>query len=70
MAAGPHEDGELSLQVIGEAWSKTQQHWHDDLAGQFNRSHWTPLVSESQGYLRALAECLELLTAAERETDF
>lgn len=68
--AGPHQDGELSLQVIGEAWTTTQQHWHDDLAGQFDRSHWTPLVSESRAYLRALSECLELLTAAERETSF
>jgi hypothetical protein len=66
----PHDDGELSLRVIDAAWSTTQQHWHDDLAAQFNRSHWAPLVNESRTYLRALAECLELLAAAERETNF
>jgi len=70
MTARPHEDGELLLARMGAAWAKTQQHWHDDMANQFVRSHWAPLVNESRSYLRALAECVDLLTAAERETEY
>jgi hypothetical protein len=70
MAGRPHEDGERLLREIGAAWSRTQQHWHDDLAGHFGRSHWTPLADESRAYLRALGECMELLSSAERETGY
>jgi hypothetical protein len=70
MAARTHADGELSLQVIDSAWSKTQQHWHDDMASHFDRFHWAPLLNESRAYLRALGECMELLNAAERETEY
>ena len=69
MPGRPHEDGELLLARIGAAWSKTQQHWHDDMSGQFDRSHLARLIHESRSYLRALGECMELLAAAERETD-
>jgi hypothetical protein len=70
MTGRPHEDGELALREIGAAWAKTQQHWHDDMASSFGRSHWGPLVDESRSYLRSLGECMELLTAAERETEY
>ena len=70
MTGRPHEDGEQLLREMGSAWAKTQQHWHDDMANQFGRSHWAPLVDESRSYLRALGECMELLTAAERETEY
>ena len=70
MTGRPHEDGEQLLREMGSAWAKTQQHWHDDLASQFGRSHWAPLVDESRSYLRALGECMELLAAAERETEY
>ena len=70
MTGRPNEDGELLLAGIGAAWSKTQQHWHDDMSRQFERSHWAPLVDESRSYLRALGECMELLTAAEQETGY
>jgi hypothetical protein len=70
MVAGPHQDGELLLRVIDSAWSRTQQHWHDDMASHFSRFHWAPLVDESRTYLRALGECMELLNAAERETSY
>jgi hypothetical protein len=66
----PHEDGELLLAGIAAAWSKTQQHWHDDMSSQFDRSHWAPLADESRSYLRALGECMELLADAERETEY
>jgi|HubBroStandDraft_2_1064218.scaffolds.fasta_scaffold44406_2 hypothetical protein len=70
MTGRPHEDGELALREIGAAWAKTQQHWHDDMASSFGRLHWGPLVDESRSYLRSLGECMELLTAAERETEY
>jgi hypothetical protein len=70
MAGRPHEDGERLLREIGFAWSRTQQHWHDDMASHFGRSHWTPLVDGSRAYLRALGECMELLNTAERETEY
>jgi hypothetical protein len=70
MASRPQEDGEVLLTGIGSVWAKTQQHWHDDMANQFGRSHWAPLVDESRSYLRALGECMELLAAAERETGY
>jgi len=58
------------LQVIDSIWHKTQQSWRDDMAGHFDRAHWTPLMAESRAYLRALHECLETMTAAERDTEF
>jgi hypothetical protein len=70
MAAGPQEDGEVLLRVIDAAWSKTRQHWHDDMASNFARSHWAPLADGSRAYLRALGECMELMAAAERETSY
>jgi hypothetical protein len=66
----PHEDGELLLREVGAAWSKTQLHWQDDMSSQFDRSHWAPLADESRSYLRALGDCMELLAAAERETEY
>ena len=70
MTGRPHEDGELLLREISAAWARTQEHWHDDMASSFGRSHWGPLVDESRSYLRSLGECMELLTAAERETEY
>ena len=70
MNGPPYEDGERLLREIGFAWSKTEQHWHDDMASHFGRAHWAPLVDESRAYLRALGECMELLTTAERETEY
>ncbi|HTS96790.1 MAG TPA: hypothetical protein VMI33_09220 [Streptosporangiaceae bacterium] len=70
MPARPDEDGDHLLRVIDAVWSKTQQRWHDDMASHFDREHWTPLVTGARAYQRALGECLDLLSAAERETDF
>ena len=70
MPARLDEDGDHLLRVIDSIWQKTQQCWLDDMAGQFERTHWTPLLAESRAYLRALGECLELLGNAERDTEF
>jgi hypothetical protein len=70
MPARPDEDGAYWLRVIDSAWQQTQQHWLDDMARHFDRTHWAPLVNESRTYLRALGECMELMSTAERDTEF
>jgi len=69
MPARPDRDGDYLLGMIESIWHKTQQRWHDDMASHFERVHWVPLLAESRAYLRALGECLELLSAAERDTE-
>jgi hypothetical protein len=56
--------------VIDSIWQKTEQRWHDDMASHFDSQHWAPLLSESRAYLRTLSESMELLSAAERDTNF
>jgi hypothetical protein len=68
--ARPDEDGDHMLRVIDSVWHKTRPSWRDDVAGHFEREHWSPLVAESRAYLGALRECLEMLGDAERDTDF
>jgi hypothetical protein len=70
MLARPDEDGEHLLGVIDSIWQTTQQSWRDDMARQFDHAHWTPLVAESRAFLGALRECLETMSAAERDTEF
>ena len=70
MPARLDEEGDHMLRVIDSIWHKTQQCWLDDMAGHFDRAHWAPLLTESRAYLRALGECLELLSTAERDTEF
>jgi len=70
MPARPDEEADHLLRVIDSAWHKTRQSWLDDMAGHFDRAHWTPLLTESRAYLRALGECMELLSTAERDTEF
>jgi len=66
----PDEDADHLLRVIDSIWQKTQQCWLDDMAGHCDRAHWTPLLAESRSYLRALGDCLELMSTAERDTEF
>jgi hypothetical protein len=70
MADRPDEDGDHLFRMIDSIWHKARQNWRDDLAGHFERVHWSPLVADSRRYLRALRECLETLDAAERDTEF
>jgi hypothetical protein len=70
MPARPDVDGDHWLRVIDSVWQQTQQHWLDEMASHFDRTYWTPLVDESRAYLRALGECLELMSTAERDTEF
>jgi hypothetical protein len=70
MLARPDEDGDHLLRVIDSIWHQTQQSWRDDMGRHFERAHWTPLLAESRAYLGALRECLEMMSAAERDTEF
>jgi hypothetical protein len=70
VANRPDEDGDHLFRVTNSIWHKTQQSWRDDLAGHFDRVHWTPLATGSRAYVRALRECLDIVNAAERDTEY
>lgn len=70
MAERPDQDAGHLLMVIDSIWQKTEQRWHDDMASHFDSQHWAPLLNESRAYLRTLSESMELLSAAERDTNF
>jgi hypothetical protein len=40
------------------------------VARQFDMGYWTPLVQRSTTYLEALRALMDLLEAADRDTDF
>lgn len=70
MAGRLDQDGDHQLHMLDAAWSKAQQHWDDDMSHQFDTRHWTPILNESRTYLTALGNLLELLSAAERDTEY
>ena len=45
-------------------------YWQDDVARQFGTHQWTPLRDESRRYTDALRAMMDLLDAAERDTDY
>ena len=45
------------------------RHWQDSLARQFHADQMTPLFGESRRYLDALRRLLDMLEAAERDTE-
>ncbi len=69
MVTRPDRDGDQQLRLLNDAWDKASQHWHDGMARQFEGGHWTPLLRESRGYLEALRKLMDMLEAAERDTE-
>ncbi len=69
MPTRPDQDGDLQLRLLGDAWDKAAEHWRDGMARQFDDGHLTPLRAESRGYLEALRRVLDMLEAAERDTE-
>lgn len=67
---GPSQDGEHHLSQLDAAWGKAQEHWDDDMSHHFDRSYWQPLQAETETYLMALGNLMELLSAAERATEY
>ena len=68
--ARPDRDGDQQLRLLDDAWDKVEPHWQDDIARQFGTHKWTPLRDESRRYLEALRAMMDLLDAAERDTDY
>lgn len=69
MAARPDQDGDQQLRLLDDAWDKASRSWQDGLARQFDTGHLTPLLRESRCYLEALRRLIDMLEAAERETE-
>ena len=69
MVTRPDRDGDQQLRLLDDAWDRASQHWHDSMARQFETGQWAPLVRESRGYLEALRKLIDLLEAAERDTE-
>jgi len=70
MPGRPDRDSDHQLRVLDAAWGKAQQHWRDDMARHFEAHHWTPLLNESRAYLEALRKLMDVLNAAERDTEY
>lgn len=70
MPAQPDQDGNHHLNVLDQAWDKAREHWVDDMSRHFDTRYWMPMLNESRAYLDALHELMELLAAAERDTEF
>ena len=67
--ARPDRDGDQQLRLLDDAWEKAVPFWQDDIARQFGTHHWMPLRHESRLYLEALRAMMDLLDAAERDTE-
>jgi hypothetical protein len=69
MAARPDQDGDQQLRLLDDARDKAARHWQDGLGRQFDTDHLTPLLRESRNYLEALRRLMDMLEAAERDTE-
>jgi hypothetical protein len=65
----PDQDGDQQLRLLEDAWGRAAEHWQDGVARQFDTGHLTPLLRESRGYLEALRRLLDMLEAADRDTE-
>jgi hypothetical protein len=70
MPGRPDQDGDHQLRVLDSAWHETRQHWRDDMTRRFDTDYRTSLFNESRSYLGALRALMELLNAAERDTEY
>lgn len=69
MISRPEQDGDQQLRLLGDAWGQAAEHWRDGPARQFGDAEVAPLLQESRDYLEALRKLMDLLEAAERETE-
>ena len=69
MITRPEQDGDQQVRLLGDAWDQAAEHWRDGPARQFGEGQLTPLLQESRGYLEALRTMMDLLEAADRETE-
>lgn len=70
MPGRPDKDADYHLRMLDASWASTREHWDDDMTRRFEADHWRRLDSESRSYLTALGKLMELLAAAERDTEY
>jgi hypothetical protein len=66
----PDQDGDHQLRLLEAAWDQAWQHWHDEMARQFDAQHWTALTQECRSYLDGLGKLMDVLDAAERDIEY
>ena len=64
------EDDDHGLGLLGDAWAKAAQYWHDDMGRQFDAYHLTPLIREARSYLEARRRLTDVLDEAESSTSY
>ena len=69
MISRPDQDGDRQLRLLDDAWGRAAEHWRDGTARQFGATQLTPLLQESRSYLEALRKLMDVLEAAERDTE-
>jgi hypothetical protein len=69
MISRPDQDGDHQLRLLDDAWGQAAEHWQDGTAREFSAARLTPLLQESGSYLEALRTLMNVLEAAERDTD-
>jgi hypothetical protein len=68
--ARPDRDGDQHLRLLEDAWERVVPSWRDGMARHFGTHQWTPLRDESRSYLEALRAMMDVLDAAERDTEY
>ena len=69
MISRPDQEGDQQLRLLDDAWGRAAEHWRDGTARQFGATQLTPLLQESRSYLEALRKLMDVLEAAERDTE-
>ncbi len=70
MPGRPDKDADHHLRMLDASWAGTRQHWDDDMTRRFEADHWRRLDSEYRSYLTALRKLMDLIAAAERDTEY
>jgi len=65
----PDRDGNYHLNLLESAPDKTRQHWGDNMSRHFDTRCRMPMLNEPRACLSALHKLMELLVAAERDTE-
>jgi hypothetical protein len=65
----PHDDAGQEFGLLRLAWEEVRLKWRDDMARRFESMHWMHIRNESEDYVRSLHDLVELLHAAERDTE-
>ena len=67
MSTPADQEGDHALSLLADAWDKALQHWHDDMARDFDTHHVRPLLQETRCYLDALRTLSEVLNTATQD---